>query len=157
MKLNELQDHRIINKDRKRVGRGIGSGTGKTCGAGHKGQRARAGVSVNGFEGGQTPIFIRLPKRGFKNIFRIEYQKINIAKLQAFVDAGKINKSKEIDINLLYDIGFVNSKRLPIKILSVGDLKQPLNVVADAASAKAVDKFKAAGGDIKIISKKKSK
>ena len=94
MKLNEICDNPGATKNRKRVGRGIGSGTGKTSGSGHKGQKARSGVSINGFEGGQMPIHRRLPKRGFTNIFRNQYVEVNLGRLQAAIDAGKLDAKK---------------------------------------------------------------
>ena len=94
MKLNEICDNPGATKNRKRVGRGIGSGTGKTSGSGHKGQKARSGVSINGFEGGQMPIHRRLPKRGFTNIFRKQYVEVNLGRLQAAIDAGKLDAKK---------------------------------------------------------------
>ena len=94
MKLNEISDNPGATKNRKRVGRGIGSGTGKTSGSGHKGQKARSGVSINGFEGGQMPIHRRLPKRGFTNIFRKQYVEVNLGRLQAAIDAGKLDAKK---------------------------------------------------------------
>ena len=94
MKLNEISDNPGATKNRKRVGRGIGSGTGKTSGSGHKGQKARSGVSINGFEGGQMPIHRRLPKRGFTNIFRKQYVEVNLGRLQAAIDSGKLDAKK---------------------------------------------------------------
>ena len=100
MKLNEVRDNPGATKNAKRVGRGIGSGTGKTSGSGHKGQKARSGVSINGFEGGQMPIHRRLPKRGFNNIFRKNYVEVNLGRLQAAFDSGKLDASKPVDAAL---------------------------------------------------------
>ena len=100
MKLNEVKDNPGATKNRKRVGRGIGSGTGKTSGSGHKGQKARSGVSINGFEGGQMPIHRRLPKRGFTNIFRKKYVEVNLGRLQAAIDSGRLDAGKPVDASL---------------------------------------------------------
>ena len=107
MKLNEIRDNAGARSNRKRVGRGIGSGTGKTSGSGHKGQKARSGVSINGFEGGQMPIHRRLPKRGFNNIFRKQFVVVNVGSLQAAVDAKKIDANKPINIDALKAAGLL--------------------------------------------------
>lgn len=153
MKLNTITDDKSSNPNRKRVGRGIGSGTGKTCGKGHKGQKSRSGVSINGFEGGQMPIYRRLPKRGFTNIFRTEYQTINIGELQKFVDAKRIDGSKVVGKKTLLDAGILKKANLPFKVLGKGSVKASLKLEADAASASAVKAVEKAGGKITLVKK----
>jgi len=123
MKLNEISDNPGATKNRKRVGRGIGSGTGKTSGSGHKGQKARSGVSINGFEGGQMPIHRRLPKRGFTNIFRKQYVEVNLGRLQAAIDAGKLDAKKQVDSAALLGAGVISKPRDGVRILGKGELK----------------------------------
>lgn len=154
MQLNQLKDEFSPRKDRKRVGRGIGSGTGKTCGSGHKGQKSRSGVSINGFEGGQTPIYRRIPKRGFVNIHRVEFQKINVGDLQKFVDAKRIDPKKTIDTQTLYDAGIIKKFYLPIKLLAKGELKSSLTLEVDAASKTAIELIEKAGGKVVLTTKK---
>ena len=117
MKLNEVKDNLGATKNAKRVGRGIGSGTGKTSGSGHKGQKARSGVSINGFEGGQMPIHRRLPKRGFNNIFRKDFVEVNLGKLQAAIDAGKLDVGKPVDTAALLGAGVISKPRDGVRIL----------------------------------------
>ena len=111
MKLNELADKPGARKPRKRIGRGIGSGTGKTSGKGHKGQKSRSSVSLLGFEGGQMPLSRRLPKRGFKNIFRKHYRAVNLGRLQVAIDAGKLDPKKPVDLATLIAAGVVTKPR----------------------------------------------
>lgn len=151
MNLNQLSDK--SRKNRKRVGRGIGSGTGKTCGRGHKGQKSRTGVAVNGFEGGQTPLYRRVPKRGFVNIFRVEYQTVNLGDLQKFVDSKKIDTSKTITKDYLYETGIIKKLSQPVKILAKGQLKSALKIEACAASASAVKLVEKAGGKLSVVQK----
>lgn len=153
MKLNELNNENSPKKSRKRVGRGIGSGKGKTAGSGHKGQKARAGVSVNGFEGGQNPIFRRLPKRGFNNIFRVEYQTLNLSDLQYFVDSGKIDPSKEVSKASLLDARVIKKASLPLKILGNGTIKVSLKLSVDAASKSAIAAIEKSGGKVALPKK----
>ena len=122
MKLNEISDNPGATKNRKRVGRGIGSGTGKTSGSGHKGQKARSGVSINGFEGGQMPIHRRLPKRGFTNIFRKQYVEVNLGRLQAAIDAGKLDAKNPVDSAALLGAGVISKPRDGVRILGKGEL-----------------------------------
>ncbi|MCE3232113.1 MAG: ribosomal protein [Rickettsiaceae bacterium] len=152
MNLNQLADK--SRKNRKRVGRGIGSGTGKTCGRGHKGQKSRTGVAINGFEGGQTPLYRRVPKRGFVNIFRVVFQTINLSELQKFVDSKKIDTSKNITKEYLYEIGIIKKLSQPVKVLAKGTLKASLKIEVDAASASAVKLVEKAGGKLAVIEKK---
>ena len=114
MKLNEIKDNSGSTKSRKRIGRGIGSGTGKTSGKGHKGQKSRSGVSIKGFEGGQMPIHRRLPKRGFTNINRVNYTELNLGNIQKLIDSKKIDPKKIISYKTLLDLGLVKSKKVKI-------------------------------------------
>lgn len=150
MKLNELKNKLSPKKNRKRVGRGIGSGTGKTAGRGHKGQKARTGVSINGFEGGQTPVYRRLPKRGFVNPFRIEAQTINIGELQKFIDTNKID-AKSVNKETLYAAGIIKKLSLPVKLLAKGAIKASVNIEVDAASAAAIKAIEKAGGKVSVL------
>ena len=149
MKLNAISDNPGATKNRKRVGRGIGSGTGKTSGSGHKGQKARSGVSINGFEGGQMPIHRRLPKRGFNNIFRKNYVEVNLGRLQTAIDAGKLDASKPVDIAALLGAGVISKPRDGVRILAKGELKATkVEIHAAGASKAAIAAVEAAGGKI---------
>ena len=149
MKLNAISDNPGATKNRKRVGRGIGSGTGKTSGSGHKGQKARSGVSINGFEGGQMPIHRRLPKRGFNNIFRKDYVEVNLGRLQTAIDAGKLDASKPVDIAALLGAGVISKPRDGVRILAKGELKaKKVEIHAAGASKAAIAAVEAAGGKI---------
>ena len=150
MKLNEIRDNAGARANRKRVGRGIGSGTGKTSGSGHKGQKARSGVSINGFEGGQMPIHRRLPKRGFNNIFRKQYVVINLGALQAAVDAKKLDAKKTVDTAALVAAGLVTKAKDGIRILGNGEISAKLNIEAAGASASAIAAVEKAGGSITV-------
>ena len=152
MKLNEIRDNAGARSNRKRVGRGIGSGTGKTSGSGHKGQKARSGVSINGFEGGQMPIHRRLPKRGFNNIFRKQFVVVNIGSLQAAVDAKKLNASKPIDIEALKAAGLVTKAKDGVRLLGNGELSAKVNIEVAGASASAISAVEKAGGSVKVTS-----
>jgi large subunit ribosomal protein L15 len=149
MKLNEVRDNAGATKNAKRVGRGIGSGTGKTSGSGHKGQKARSGVSINGFEGGQMPIHRRLPKRGFNNIFRKDYVEVNLGKLQAAIDAGKLDGSKPVDAAAMMGAGLISKPRDGVRILGNGELKaKNVEIHAAGASKSAIAAVEKAGGKI---------
>ena len=149
MKLNAISDNPGATKNRKRVGRGIGSGTGKTSGSGHKGQKARSGVSINGFEGGQMPIHRRLPKRGFNNIFRKNYVEVNLGRLQTAIDAGKLDASKPVDIAAMLGAGVISKPRDGVRILAKGELKaKKVEIHAAGASKAAIAAVEAAGGKI---------
>ena len=150
MKLNEIRDNAGARTNRKRVGRGIGSGTGKTSGSGHKGQKARSGVSINGFEGGQMPIHRRLPKRGFNNIFRKQYVVINVGTLQAAVDAKKIDAKKTVDTAALKAAGLVTKAKDGIRLLGNGDISAKLNIEVAGASAAAIATVEKAGGSVTV-------
>ena len=146
MKLNTIVDKASIKKS-KRVGRGIGSGTGKTSGAGHKGQKSRSGVAIKGFEGGQMPLHRRLPKRGFKNRFRTEYSVINIGDIDKAVTDKKIDSKKIITNEDFFKAGLIRNKNVLVKILGSGKTNYSLNLKVDKASQSA----------IKLISDKKGK
>ena len=151
MKLNAISDNPGATKNRKRVGRGIGSGTGKTSGSGHKGQKARSGVSINGFEGGQMPIHRRLPKRGFTNIFRKKYVEVNLGRLQTAIDAGKLDASKPVDSAALLGAGVISKPRDGVRILAKGDLTtKKIEIHAAGASKAAIAALAASGGQIVI-------
>lgn len=150
MKLNELYDDLNPRQNRKRVGRGIGSTKGKTCGRGHKGQKSRSGVSVNGFEGGQMPIYRRLPKQGFVNIHRTEYQWINVGDLQKFVDSKKIDASKVISRETLFNAGILKKSAQPVKVLGNGKVKDALKLDVDSASKSAIELIEKAGGKVML-------
>ena len=148
MKLNEFQDLKQISKSKKRIGRGIGSGIGKTSGKGHKGQKSRSGVAIKGFEGGQMPIHRRLPKRGFNNIFRKEYIPINIGSIQKLLDEKKIPSNKTLDTEIFVKAGLVKKGSSQIKILGTGTLKNKVDIVASGFSKNAKTKIEKVGGKI---------
>ena len=149
MKLNQVRDNLGATKNAKRIGRGIGSGTGKTSGKGHKGQKARSGVSINGFEGGQMPIHRRLPKRGFNNIFRKKYVEVNLGRLQAAIDAGKLEASKPVDSTALLSAGVISKTLDGVRILAKGELTtKKIEIHATGASKAAISAIEKAGGKI---------
>lgn len=150
MKLNELRDNPGATKNRIRVGRGIGSGKGKTCGRGHKGQKSRSGVAVNGFEGGQMPIYRRLPKRGFKNYFAKEFAVVNLDNLQKAVDAGKLTASS-IDVDALMNAGIITKKLDGIRLLARGAVTTSITISVNSASKAAVAAIEKAGGKVNLI------
>lgn len=153
MKLNEIHDNHGARLKSKRLGRGEGSGKGKTCGRGHKGQKSRSGVSIYGFEGGQNPIYMRLPKRGFNNkMFRTEYAEVNLGALQAAYEAKKIDSKQEINIDTLKHAGLVRSNAQRVKLLAKGDLSVSLNLVVAKASKSAVQAVEKVNGTLKQIS-----
>jgi large subunit ribosomal protein L15 len=151
MKLNEISDNPGSSKSRMRVGRGIGSGKGKTSGRGVKGQRAREGVAIKGFEGGQMPLHRRLPKRGFHNLFSIDYNEVNIGRIQAAVDAGKLDLQTTITNDVLVASGICAKPRDGVKILGVGELTAKLTFEVAAASKSAVAAIEKAGGSITLL------
>ena len=150
MRLNEISDNQGATKDRKRVGRGAGSGTGKTSGRGHKGQKSRAGATINGFEGGQMPIYRRLPKRGFKNPFRKQYRIVNIDDIQKAVDAGKVKAGAELDARSLHDVGIVGKGKLGVRVLGRGKINVAINLNVAGASKTAITAIEKAGGKVTI-------
>jgi large subunit ribosomal protein L15 len=150
MKLNEIKDNEGSTKDRIRVGRGIGSGKGKTGGRGVKGQKARSGVAVNGFEGGQMPIYRRLPKRGFNNIFASEFVVVSLGRIQTAIDAKKLDASAPIDAAALKAAGVISRLKDGVRILSDGELTTKVSIVAAGASKAAVEKIEKAGSSIQL-------
>tara|TARA_Y100001958_G_C20933922_1_gene343098 strand:+ start:40 stop:525 length:486 start_codon:yes stop_codon:yes gene_type:complete len=155
MKLNEIRDNDYARKNRKRVGRGIGSGTGKTSGKGHKGQKSRSGVAIKGFEGGQMPLHRRLPKHGFNNIFRKKYSIINIGNIQSLIESGKINNKIKINADSLLNDGIMSKLKDGIKLLGNGELKSKIDIEVSVASNSAIKAVEALGGNISIIKNKK--
>jgi len=151
MKLNELSDNQGARKERTRVGRGIGSGKGKTGGRGVKGQKSRSGVSINGFEGGQMPIYRRLPKRGFNNIFAKQFGEVNIGRIQKAIDAKLIDAKKTITVDVLVAAGVARAQKDGIRLLGKGELTAKVNVEVNGASAGAVAAVEKAGGKVTII------
>ena len=151
MKLNLVKDNPGATKNAKRVGRGIGSGRGKTSGSGHKGQKARSGVSINGFEGGQMPIHRRLPKRGFNNVFRKKYVEVNLGRLQAAIDAGKLDAKKPIDSVALVVAGVISKPRDGVRILAKGGLTaKKVEIHAAGASKSAIAVVEKDGGKVVV-------
>ena len=148
MKLNELRPNPGARTAPKRVGRGIGSGTGKTSGRGHKGQRARAGSATRMFEGGQLPIYRRLPKRGFHNPFRKEYVPLNLDRLQAAVDGGRLDPARTVDLDALRAAGLVTKRLDGVRLLARGELTAALTIAVDGASKAAIAAVEKAGGKL---------
>ena len=151
MKLNELSDLVGAKKNRKRVGRGIGSGTGKTSGRGVKGQKSRSGVAIKGFEGGQMPLHRRLPKRGFNNLFSKKYNVFNLDRIQYFIDNGKIDAKQIINIDTLLVAKLIKSERDGLKILGRGKLTSKVELEVSGASEKAVKLVEKAGGKVTVL------
>jgi len=151
MKLNDISDNPGSSKPRMRVGRGIGSGKGKTSGRGVKGQKARTGVSIKGFEGGQMPIHRRLPKRGFWNPFSTDYNEVNLGRIQTAVEAGKINASVPVTIDVLIEAGLCAKPRDGVKILGNGELKTKLVFEVAAASKSAIAAIEQLGGSVTLL------
>ncbi|TPG22588.1 50S ribosomal protein L15 [Sphingomonas koreensis] len=150
MKLNELKDNAGARKGRMRVGRGIGSGKGKTGGRGQKGQKSREGVSIAGFEGGQMPLHMRLPKRGFNNIFAKDYAEVNLGAIQKAVDAGKIEKGATIDHAALKAAGLARGGKHGVRLLAKGELTAKLAFYVAGASKSAIAAVEKAGGSVEI-------
>lgn len=151
-RLNELRDNPGANKKRVRVGRGIGSGVGKTGGRGGKGQTARSGVAINGFEGGQMPIYRRLPKRGFNNIFASEFVVVSLGRIQTAIDAKKLDASKSVDAAALKAAGVIRREKDGVRVLADGELKAKISLEVAGASKSAIEKIEKAGGSIKLLS-----
>jgi len=148
MKLNQLRDNAGARLKSKRLGRGIGSGKGKTSGKGVKGQLARTGVSMNGFEGGQMPIYRRLPKRGFNNLFRKEYAPVNLGSLEAAITAGKLDAGQPISEDTLRTAGLVHSKLAGVRLLAKGEISRAITITVSGASAAAIEAVQKAGGSV---------
>ncbi|ABA77881.1 50S ribosomal protein L15 [Rhodobacter sphaeroides] len=150
MKLNELRDNEGAARKKKRVARGPGSGKGKTAGRGIKGQKSRSGVALNGYEGGQMPLYRRLPKRGFTKPNRKEYAVVNLGLIQKFVDAGKLDASQPIDENAIVAAGVTSHKRDGIRVLAKGEITAKLALTVSGASKSAVEAIEKAGGSITL-------
>jgi large subunit ribosomal protein L15 len=152
MRLNELSDRPGATKARKRLGRGIGSGLGKTSGKGTKGQKARAGVAIKGFEGGQMPLHRRLPKRGFKNIFSKKYNELNLGKIQGAIDAGALDGKKPITVEALKEAGLIRRAKDGVRLLGSGEIKGKLAFEVTGASGSAIKAVEAKGGTVTLKS-----
>ncbi|HBG99512.1 MAG TPA: 50S ribosomal protein L15 [Rhodobacteraceae bacterium] len=150
MKLNELRDNPGATKARKRVGRGVGSGTGKTAGRGIKGQKSRSGVAIKGFEGGQMPLYQRLPKRGFVNPTRKRYAVVNLGLIQKFVDAGKIDPAQPVTEEALVACGLVRRRLDGVRLLAKGALTAKLDLTVTGASKAAIAAVAAQGGAVTL-------
>jgi len=153
MKLNELRDVDGATHSRKRVGRGIGSGKGKTSGRGVKGQSSRSGVAINGFEGGQMPIYRRLPKRGFKNPFSKSFNEISVGKVQEAIDSGRLDGKKAVTIEALVEAGLIRRAKDGVRLLGSGEIKSKVSFDVAGASKSAVEKVEKAGGSVKVPEK----
>lgn len=150
LKLNEIAPNSGEKKSKMRVGRGIGSGKGKTCGRGGKGQTSRSGVAIKGFEGGQTPIHRRLPKRGFKNPTRRVAETINIWELEKAIESGKLDAKKEINNDTLAQAGLIRPLGDFTKLLSKGEIKSKINITVDKASSSAIAAIESKGGKVTV-------
>jgi large subunit ribosomal protein L15 len=151
MKLSEIADNAGSRKKRMRVGRGIGSGKGKQAGRGGKGQTARSGVRIKGFEGGQMPLHRRLPKRGFTNVFRVEYAEINLDRIQQAIDAKAIDVGSAINAESLVKAGVVRRAKGGVRLLGRGEIKAKINIEVQHASKSAIAAVEKAGGSVKIL------
>ena len=149
MQLNTLVSRG--SKSKKRLGRGIGSGKGKTSGAGQKGQKSRSGVAINGFEGGQMPVYRRLPKRGFKNPFKKQFGVVNLGTLQTAVDNGVLEEGANVTIAVLAEKGLARPQKDGLRLLAKGELKAKLNIEISGASKAAVEAVEKAGGSVKVL------
>jgi len=154
MKLNDLRDNEGARKVRLRVGRGIGSGKGKTGGRGVKGQGSRTGVAINGFEGGQMPIYRRLPKRGFNNIFRLDFSEVNLDRLQAAIDSGKLNAGEKITAEALVKSGVLSAAKDGVRLLGRGTLKAKIDIEVSGATDAAKAAVEKAGGSVTVLAPK---
>jgi len=157
MRLNQLSDNPGSRKMRMRVGRGIGSGKGKTAGRGGKGQTARTGVAINGFEGGQMPLHMRMPKRGFNNVHRLNYVEVNIGRLQEAIDAGKLEAGASVDGAALVAAGVIRRQHDGIRLLAKGEIKAKLAIKVAGASKAAIAAVEKAGGSVEVIAPKPAK
>ncbi|RVA06154.1 50S ribosomal protein L15, partial [Mesorhizobium sp. M7A.F.Ca.US.002.01.1.1] len=149
MKLNDLRDKDGATHSKKRLGRGIGSGSGKTGGRGVKGQKARSGVAINGFEGGQMPLYRRLPKRGFNNIFATSFTVVSLARIQVAIDAKKLDAKATVTAESLVAAGVIRRVKDGVRILSDGEIKAKLAFDVAGASKAAIEKIEKAGGSVK--------
>ncbi|RUX26983.1 50S ribosomal protein L15 [Mesorhizobium sp. M7A.F.Ca.US.011.01.1.1] len=156
MKLNDLRDKDGATHSKKRLGRGIGSGSGKTGGRGVKGQKARSGVAINGFEGGQMPLYRRLPKRGFNNIFAKSFTVVSLARIQVAIDAKKLDAKATVTAESLVAAGVIRRVKDGVRILSDGEIKAKLAFDVAGASKAAIEKIEKAGGSVKLPQEKAS-
>jgi large subunit ribosomal protein L15 len=156
MKLNEIRDNPGSSKARIRVGRGIGSGKGKQAGRGGKGQTARSGVRIKGFEGGQMPLHRRLPKRGYTPPARLDYNVVNLDRIQKAIDAGKLSAAELINVESLMKAGLVTRRRAGVKILGVGEWTTKANFEVEVASKSAAAAIEKAGGSLKTLREEKA-
>ena len=156
MKLNDIRDNDGATKARMRIGRGIGSGKGKTGGRGVKGQKARSGVAIKGFEGGQMPLHRRLPKRGFTNIFALDYNEINIGRIQKAVEDGKLGAGT-VTVESLVEAGLCSKPRDGVKILGMGEIKAKLVFEVASASKSAIAAIEGAGGSVRVLREPRAK
>ena len=154
MRLNQIKDNDGSRKMRVRVGRGIGSGLGKQAGRGGKGQTARTGVAIGGFEGGQMPLHRRLPKRGFNSLFPRKFNEINVGALQAAIDDGRLDAAKPMTVASLIEAGVLRRPKDGLRLLGEGEIKAKISITVDHASASARDAVEKAGGSITLIEKK---
>ena len=150
MKLNELRDNEGATHSRKRLGRGIGSGSGKTGGRGVKGQKSRSGVAINGFEGGQMPLYRRLPKRGFKNPNAKDFNTVSLGRVQAAVDAKKLDAKETVNAEALIKAGIIRRAKDGVRLLADGELTAKVSFVLAGASKAAIEKVEKAGGSVKL-------
>jgi large subunit ribosomal protein L15 len=157
MRLNQLSDNPGARKTRMRVGRGIGSGKGKTAGRGGKGQTARTGVAINGFEGGQMPLHMRMPKRGFNNVHRLNYVEVNLGRLQEAIETGKLQEGASVDGAGLVAAGVIRRQRDGIRLLAKGELKAKLAIKVAGASKAAIAAVEKVGGSVEVIAPKPAK
>ena len=155
MELNKLNDNDGAKSSKKRLGRGVGSGLGKTSGKGHKGQKSRSGVSIKGFEGGQMPIHRRLPKRGFNKHNRKVYRILNLGDLQKVIDNGKIDIKKEINNSVILSSGVIKNLKDGIRILARGKITSKVDILVDGASKNAIEQVKKVGGNLAVTEKNK--
>lgn len=156
MKLNDIQDNAGARHRRMRIGRGIGSGKGKTGGRGVKGQKSRSGVSINGFEGGQMPLHMRIPKRGFNNPFGKDYAEVNLGMVQKFIDAKKLDAKAVLDHAALQAAGLARGGKDGVRLLAKGELKTKVSFAVAGASKAAVEAVEKAGGKVEILAKAKA-
>ncbi|MGE4372710.1 MAG: 50S ribosomal protein L15 [Xanthobacter sp.] len=156
MKLDEIRDNAGARKKRMRVGRGIGSGKGKTGGRGVKGQTSRTGVAIKGFEGGQMPLHRRLPKRGFHNIFRLDYNEVTLGRLQTAIDAGKLDIAQPVNAAALVAAGVVRRPKAGVRVLGSGELKAKVTLEVAYATKSAMQAVEAAGGQVVVLNPPKA-
>ena len=156
MKLNEIKDNEGARKGRMRVGRGIGSGKGKTAARGQKGQKSRSGVAIKGFEGGQMPLHMRLPKRGFNNKFAKDFAEVNIGMVQKFIDAKKVDAKKDITEDVLREAGLVRGGKDGVRLLGKGEIKAKAKFVVTGATKGAIAAVEKAGGSVEVAAPAKA-